>query len=83
MNLDAIETPATWNADFVAALDDDYQAGYKPRKPKPPKTHRMADGENILTVAEAYLPADMTRKDYAKDLANRNSNWSTGATIQL
>lgn len=82
-----LETPATWNVDFISALDEDHEtdAGYKPKKPKPPKPriHLMTDGENILTVAEAYLPADMTRKEYAKDLASRNSNWSAGATIQL
>jgi hypothetical protein len=82
-----LEAPATWNVDFISALDEDYEtdAGYKPKKSKPskPKTHTVADGENILTVAEAYLPAGMTRKEYAKDLASRNGNWNTGATIQL
>jgi hypothetical protein len=82
-----LETATTWSVDFISALDEDYetQSDYKPKKSKPskPKTHTMADGENILTVAEAYLPADMTRKEYAKDLASRNGNWSAGATIQL
>jgi hypothetical protein len=82
-----LETPTTWNVDFISALDEDYEtdAGYKPKKSKPskPKTHTMADGENILTIAEAYLPEGLTRKEYAKDLSSRNSNWSTGATIQL
>jgi hypothetical protein len=83
MNTDELETPTTWNVDFVAALDEDYEAAYKPTKKKPKKTHTMADGENILTVAEAYLPEDMTRSEYAKDLAKRNRSWSTGATIKL
>ena len=82
-----LETPATWNVDFISALDEDYEtdAGYKPKKSKPskPKTHIVADGENILTIAETYLPEGLTRKEYAKDLSSRNSNWSTGANIQL
>lgn len=87
MNFNEVETPATWNVDFISALDEDYEtdAGYKPKKSKPskPKTHTLADGENILTIAEAYLPEGLTRKEYAKDLSLRNGNWTTGANIKL
>lgn len=85
--MNELQATAIWNLDFISALDEDYEtdAAYKPKPPKPPKpkTHTMVDGENILTVAESYLPANMTRKEYAKDLASRNGNWSTGTTIQL
>jgi hypothetical protein len=77
-----------WNTQFIEALDADAPGDsyYKPKrvpKPKKPTTHVLEDGQNILTVAELYLPWRMTRKEYAKDLALRNRNWSTGALIRL
>ena len=56
--------------------------------PEPPKvsqngTHRLSEGENIQTIAEKYLPAGMSRNDYAKKLFELNKNWSVGKVIRL
>lgn len=50
---------------------------------KLPDTHIMAEGENILTVAEKYLPEGKTRSEYAKELLAMNSRISAGSVIRL
>lgn len=47
------------------------------------KTHTIAEGENIQTVAAMHCPAGMTRNDYAKKLAQLNSRWSVGSVVRL
>lgn len=48
-----------------------------------PTTHVLAEGENILTVAQMYLPEGKTRNDYAKELVARNGSISVGSVIHL
>jgi hypothetical protein len=48
-----------------------------------PTTHVLAEGENILTVAQMYLPKGKTRNEYAKELFLRNGNISVGSVIRL
>jgi hypothetical protein len=50
---------------------------------KLPDTHIMAEGENILTVAQKYLPEGKTRNEYAKELVALNGNISVGSVIRL
>lgn len=56
-----------------------------PEEPKVAQngTHRLSEGENIQTVAEKYLPAGMTRSEYAKRLYELNRNWNVGQVIKL
>jgi hypothetical protein len=85
-------TEYSWEVDtmpteLVQALDEPLE-DYKPKrvpKPKPGKNthHVLSDGENIQTVAAMYLPADMARKEYAKELHRNNKRWVTGALIKL
>jgi hypothetical protein len=48
-----------------------------------PGTHKVLEGENILTIAERYLPEGMTRKDYAAQLYAANGDFHHGKTIRL
>lgn len=48
-----------------------------------PGTHKVLEGENILTIAELYLPEGMTRKDYAAQLYAANGHFTEGKTIRL
>lgn len=48
-----------------------------------PGTHKVLEGENILTIAERYLPEGMTRKDYAAQLYATNGDFQEGKTIRL
>jgi hypothetical protein len=50
---------------------------------KLPNSHIMAEGENILTVAQKYLPEGKTRNEYAKELVALNGNISVGSVIRL
>lgn len=50
---------------------------------KLPDTHVMQEGENILTVAEKYLPEGKTRNEYAKELLALNGRISVGSVIRL
>jgi hypothetical protein len=45
--------------------------------------HILMEGENILTVAQMYLPKGMTRNDYAKKLVDANGSVSAGSVIRL
>ena len=46
-------------------------------------TYLVKDGENILTVAEKFKPADVSRADYAKTLANLNGTVTPGTVVRL
>ena len=48
-----------------------------------PLTYLVKDGENILTVAEKFKPADVSRADYAKTLANLNGTVTPGRVVRL
>jgi len=48
-----------------------------------PGTHKVLEGENILTIAERYLPEGMTRKNYAAQLYAANGDFHHGKTIRL
>ena len=48
-----------------------------------PLTYLVKDGENILTVAEQFKPADVSRADYAKTLANLNGTVTPGSVVRL
>lgn len=46
-------------------------------------TYLVKDGENILTVAEKFKSADVSRADYAKTLANLNGTVTPGRLVRL
>jgi hypothetical protein len=48
-----------------------------------PGTHKVLEGENILSIAERYLPKGMTRKDYAAQLYAANGDFHEGKTVRL
>jgi len=48
-----------------------------------PLTYLVKDGENILTVAERFKPAGVSRADYAKTLASLNSTVAPGRLVRL
>lgn len=48
-----------------------------------PLTYLVKDGENILTVAEKFKPAGVSRADYAKTLADLNTTVIPGRTVRL
>lgn len=50
---------------------------------KLPDTHVMQEGENILTVAQKYLPEGKTRNEYAKELLALNGTVAVGKVIRL
>lgn len=52
-------------------------------EPELSTTHVMAEGENILTIAEKYLPEGKTRNEYAKELLALNGRIAVGKVIRL
>jgi hypothetical protein len=48
-----------------------------------PGTHKVLKGENILSIAERYLPEGVTRKDYAAQLYAANGDFHEGKTVRL
>ena len=47
------------------------------------ETHVVAEGENVLTIAEKYKPEGMTRRAYAAVLYAKNGDLHEGKTIRL
>lgn len=52
-------------------------------EPKLQVTHTMKEGENIITIAQRYLPEGMTRSEYATRLVKSNSSFAVGRIIHL
>jgi Tfp pilus assembly protein FimV len=46
-------------------------------------THTVAEGENIQSVAAKYLPAGMTRQNYARRLYELNGDFFAGKVVRL
>jgi hypothetical protein len=45
--------------------------------------HTVAEGENIQAVAAKYVPAGMTRQDYARKLYELNGDFFAGKVVRL
>ena len=56
---------------------------FEPVEVPNPGTHKVLEGENILSIAERYLPEGMTRKEYAEQLYAANGDFHEGKTIRL
>lgn len=63
--------------------DDSIEHVTEPETEELSLTYLVKDGENILTVAEKFKPADVSRADYAKTLANLNGTVIPGRLVRL
>jgi hypothetical protein len=81
---DGTEFERPVGTEFDWAVEETFEAPEPVELPaENPKTYKIAEGENILTVADKFKPEGMTRQDYAKALLAKNSNWNPGALIHI
>ena len=63
--------------------DDPVEHVSEPETEELSLTYLVKDGENSRTVAEKFKPADVSRADYAKTLANLNGTVIPGRLVRL
>jgi hypothetical protein len=81
---DGTEFERPVGTEFDWAVEETFEAPEPVEAPaENPKTYKIGEGENILTVADKFKPEGMTRQDYAKALLAKNSNWNPGALIHI
>jgi hypothetical protein len=74
-----------WDAEESLELPEEPQEELEqqPEVIEKPSLHLVSEGENIQSIAALYLPEGMTRKDYARDLYQRNGDAHVGKLIHL